>query len=193
MINFVFRLKHMKEFKPVLIFLLKFMIAWGVLVGLYNLYLSPYHSENKPDPYSQTVAKWTVSCLNTAGFDAHEIDDKTRPWTWIYMKSDRTSYINEGCNAISIMIIFVAFVVAFSTTWKQTLLYILGGLVVIQIMNVLRIALLNYIFAYHHEYGKMAHDYLFPALLYGTIVVLWIVWVKYFALKPKKRSDEQVA
>src|SRR5690606_4393199 len=130
-----------------------------------------------PDPYSQTVAKWTVGCINSAGFDSYQIDDKTRPWTWIIMNGSRTSYINEGCNAISIMIIFMAFIIAFSTTWKQTLVYVFGGLVVIQIMNILRIALLNYIFAYHDEYGKITHDYLFPALLYGTIVILWIIWV----------------
>ncbi len=182
----------MKEFKPVLIFLLKFMITWGILVGIYNLYLSQYHSENKPDPYSRTVAKWTVGCLNSAGFDAQQKDDETRPWTWIYINGETTSYINEGCNAISIMIIFVAFIIAFSTTWKQTLLYILGSLIIIQIMNVIRIVLLNYIQIHHKEYGKMAHDYLFPAVLYGTIVVLWIVWVKFFALKPKKKIDEQV-
>lgn len=192
MINFVFHFVSMKEFKPVLIFLLKFFIAWGVLVGIYNLYLSQYHSENKPDPYSQTVARWTVGCLNTAGFEATQKDDETRPWTWVYMNGESASYINEGCNAISIMIIFVAFIIAFSTTWKQTLLYILGSLIIIQIMNVLRIALLNYIHIYHEEYAKMAHDYLFPAILYGTIVVLWIVWVKFFALKPKKKTDEQV-
>lgn len=177
----------MKEFKPILIFILKFVVVWLVLVGIYNIYLSNYHSENKPDPYSQTVASWTVSCLNLAGFDATYKDDETRPWTWILMNGERTSYINEGCNAVSIMIIFVAFIVAFSTTWKQTLLYILGGLIVIQIMNVVRIAILNYIFGHHHEYGKMAHDYLFPAIIYGTIVILWIVWVKFFALKPKTK------
>lgn len=193
MINFVFRLKPMKEFKPVLIFLLKLVVSGLILAIIYNIYLWPFHAENKPDPYSQTVAKWTVSCLNTAGFESHQSDDPTRPWTWIYMYGQKTSYINEGCNAISIMIIFVAFVIAFSTTWKQTILYILGGLVVIQMMNILRIALLNYIFAYHPDFAKMAHDYLFPAILYGTIVVLWIIWVKYFALKPKKKSDEQVA
>ncbi len=180
----------MKEFKPILIFILKFVVVWGVLLIAYNIYLNHYHKENKPDPYSQTVASWTVSCLNSAGFEALAQDDETRPWTWIYMNNKHTSYINEGCNAISIMMIFVAFIVAFSTTWKQTVLYILGGLIVIQIMNIIRIALLNYIFAYHHEYGKMAHDYLFPAIIYGTIVVLWIVWVKYFALKPKIKSDE---
>lgn len=180
----------MKEFKPILIFLLKFILTWGILVVVYNFYLSQFHNQNKPDPYSQTVAKWTVACLNTAGFDSIEQDDQTRPWTWIYINGETTSYINEGCNAISIMIIFVAFIVAFSTTWKQTILYILGGLIIIQIMNIVRIALLNYIFAYHREYGKMAHDYLFPAIIYGTIVVLWIIWVKYFAIKTKPKSDE---
>jgi len=180
----------MKEFKPILIFLLKFLLSWGIMVLAYNFYLSHYHSENKPDPYSQTVAKWTVNCLHTAGFDSHQMDDETRPWTWVYINQKATSYINEGCNAISIMMIFVAFIIAFSTTWKQTILYILGGLIILQVMNVLRIALLNYIFGYHHEYGEMAHDYLFPAIIYGTIVVLWIVWVKFFALKPKVKSDE---
>src|SRR5690606_4230792 len=182
----------MKEFKPVLIFLLKLIISGIILTVLYNLYLSPYHSENKPDPYSQTVAKWTVGTLNACGFESYDVDDKTRPWTWVYLEGERASYINEGCNAVSIMIIFVAFIIAFSTTWKQTLLYILGGLVLIQMMNILRIALLNYVFVYHHEYGKMAHDYLFPAIIYGTIVLLWIVWVKFFALKPQKKTDEQM-
>lgn len=182
----------MKEFKPVLIFLLKLLISGIILSVLYNLYLSQYHSENKPDPYSRVVAKWTAGTLNTCGFESSYADDETRPWVWVYMDGKRPSYINEGCNAVSIMIIFVAFIIAFSTTWKQTLLYILGGLVLIQIMNVARIALLNYIFVYHHEYGDMAHDYLFPAIIYGTIVLLWIIWVKFFALKTQKKSDEKL-
>lgn len=182
----------MKEFKPVLVFLLKLVLSGAILLGIYNFYLHQYHSENKPDPYSQTVAKWTVSCLNTLGYDSYQKDDETRPWTWVYLNGERASYINEGCNAISIMIIFTAFIIAFSTTWKQTLAYILGGLLVIQLMNIARIALLNYIFVYHDEYGKIAHDYLFPAIIYGTIVVLWIVWVKFFALKPQKETHEPV-
>ena len=184
----------MKEFKPILIFILKFVGVWVILLIAYNIFLSRYHSENKPDPYSEFIAGCTVSTLDAAGMDATQMVDKTRPWVWIGVNGEWPSYINEGCNAISIMIIFVAFIVAFSTTWKQTLLYILGGLFIIQIMNILRIALLNYIFAYHKEYGEMAHDYLFPAILYGTIVVLWIIWVKCFALKkPTQNPDEQMA
>jgi hypothetical protein len=27
----------------------------------------------------------------------------------------------------------------------------------------------------------------FPAIIYGTVVVLWIVWIKFFALKNENR------
>lgn len=180
----------MKEFKPVLIFLLKFVVVGIILVLLYNLYLKQYHQFNLPDPYSEFIANCTSKTMDFFGFDSIQKNDPKNPWIWIGIDGKWTSYINEGCNAISIMIIFVAFMAAFSTTLKQTILFILGGLFVIQTMNILRIALLNYIFAYHKEYGKMAHDYLFPAIIYGTIVVLWVVWVKYFALKINKTTDE---
>ena len=98
------------------------------------------------------------------------------------------SLVNEGCNAISILIIFVAFIVAFYTNFKQTFLFIIAGLGALFVMNIARIMLLNYIFRYHDEYGKMAHDYLFPAIIYGSIVVLWIVWIKFFVTKYNKQN-----
>lgn len=182
----------MKDFKPILIFILKFIVVWGVLLVLYNLYLSGYHEIGKPDPYSRIIANLSADTLNFAGCQTYAVDDKTRPWTWLYIDGQYRSYVNEGCNAVSIMMIFVAFIVAFSTTWKQTIAYIVGGLLVIQIMNIVRIAWITYILRYYPKYGDIAHDYAFPAILYGTIVILWIVWVKYFALKPMKKKDEQV-
>lgn len=183
----------MRDFKPILIFILKFVVVGVVLILLYNLYLSQYHKFNLPDPYSIFIADCTVLTLNTVGFDSSSVIDQTRPWVWIRIDDQWPSIINEGCNAISVMIIFIAFIVAFSTTWKQTSLFILSGLFIIQIMNVLRIALLNYIFVYLPDYGKIAHDYLFPAIIYGTIVVLWIIWVRFFALKIKTIDNKKWA
>lgn len=178
----------MKEFKPILIFLLKFILSGVVLVVLYNFFLHHYHSQNLPDPYSKFIANCTVSTLEIAGFETMQVDDKKNPWVWIGIDGKWASYINEGCNAVSVMIIFISFIIAFSTTWKQTSLYILMGLLVIQTMNILRVAWLNYIFIYHEDYKKIAHDYVFPAIIYGTIVILWIIWVKYFALKTKENE-----
>ncbi|MDD3458758.1 MAG: exosortase family protein XrtF [Weeksellaceae bacterium] len=183
----------LKEYKPILIFLLKFVFFGVLLMILYNVYLNQYHKFNLPDPYSIFIADCTVSALNTAGFEAKTHIDKSNPWVWIKMGNQWPSYINEGCNAISIMIVFVAFVLAFSKGWLKTTLFILISLFIIQLMNVFRIGLLNWIFIYHNEYGKMAHDYLFPAIIYGTIVVLWVVWVKYVAQKTEKKKENEVA
>lgn len=158
------------------------MIGIG-LMWIYNIYLNQFHQYNLPDPYSVFIADCTVYSLQSAGFDAGSAVDKSRPWVWVRINDLWPSYINEGCNAISVMIVFVAFVFAFSKGWIKTLLFVVFGLVTIQSMNIFRIALLNWIFGYHSEYGKMAHDYLFPAIIYGTIVVLWIIWVRFFALK----------
>lgn len=180
----------MKEFRPVLIFLLKFVIAGAILTIAYNFYLKHYNSQGLPDPYTEIVASTVAKTLDTAGFEAYTYHDGKSPYVWLGQDGGWQSIVNEGCNAISIMIIFIAFIVAFSTTWKQTTLFILVGLIVIQLMNIFRIALLNYIFTYHESWGKPAHDYLFPALIYGTIVALWLVWVRYFAFKKKKKIHE---
>lgn len=181
----------MRDFKPILVFILKFIVVGIVLVLVYNIYLNQFQKHNLPDPYSIFIADCTVLTLNSAGLDSSNAIDETRPWVWIRIGDQWPSVINEGCNAISVMIIFVAFIIAFSTTWKQTSLFILSGLFIIQIMNVLRIALLNYIFVYLPDYGKISHDYLFPAIIYGTIVVLWIVWVRFFALQIKNIDNKK--
>ena len=51
------------------------------------------------------------------------------------------------------------------------------------IANVFRIVGLNLVILEHPDYGKLTHDYLFPAVIYGMVVVIWLVWIKFFALK----------
>ncbi|WP_435524815.1 hypothetical protein [Chryseobacterium indoltheticum] len=41
-------------------------------------------------------------------------------------------------------------------------------------MNVLRISGLNIVYSDYPQYGKMSHDYVFPAIIYGSVVVLCI-------------------
>ena len=50
-------------------------------------------------------------------------------------------------------------------------------------MNILRIAGLNVLIMEAPQYTKIGHDYFFPAIIYGTVVILWIVWIKFYALK----------
>ena len=78
--------------------------------------------------------------------------------------------------------IFLAFVFAFYEGFK-TFIFAAVGLIVLHIMNVLRIAGLNILIVEMPQYSRIGHDYLFPAIIYGSVVVLWLIWIKFYALK----------
>lgn len=181
----------MKEYKPLIVFLLKFLGSYVLMILLYNWYLQQYLPQNIADPFTAFTSDSTKVGLDILGFETKSYQSQGNPFYRIWMEGQNVSIVNEGCNAVSVMIIFVAFIIAFGTKFKTTILYIFGGLIALFVMNIARIVLLNWIFRYHDDYGKTAHDYLFPAIIYGTIVILWIVWIKFFVIKPKK--NEQVA
>jgi exosortase family protein XrtF len=91
------------------------------------------------------------------------------------------SRIVEGCNALSVIILFVAFVVAFSGKWIQTIGFILLGSILIHIMNVLRIAILSIALYYHPDQESLLHGVVFPLIIYGFVFVLWVIWVNKFS------------
>src|SRR5690606_22304089 len=93
----------------------------------------------------------------------------------------------EGCNAVSVMILFLSFIFAFYKGAK-TFVFVGLALVALHIMNVLRIVGLNILLVEMPQYSKIGHDYLFPAIIYGSVVVLWLIWIKLFALK--ETADE---
>jgi exosortase/archaeosortase family protein len=84
------------------------------------------------------------------------------------------------------MIIFVAFLVAFGPMRKALLWFIPVGLLIIHGINLARIALLFWVSLYMPDFMYFTHKYLFTAILYVVVFLLWIGWVKRFALKPYK-------
>lgn len=177
-----------REFKPIFFFLLKFFVAYIVLTFLYSMYLEPYLSEYKiADPFTAWTTDTAVGLMNFVGFDADSVQVAGEPYKRFWLDGKFASIVNEGCNAISVMIIFVSFIIAFSTSFLQTSIFIFLGLVAMLVTNIIRVALLTYIFRYMPEYSQSAHDYLFPAIIYGMVVILWLIWVNFFAFKKKNK------
>lgn len=170
-----------EDFKPVLKILLRFLVIYLIFLGLYQLYLN-FYSGTGLDPISKWVANQTTWLQNLLGYPSQMVDVPERETSYFYVSGDYRSRMVEGCNAISVMILFLAFVFAF---YKGTKTFVFAGisLVILHIMNVLRIAGLNILIVEIPQYSKIGHDYFFPAIIYGTVVVLWLVWIKFFALK----------
>jgi len=91
------------------------------------------------------------------------------------------SRVVEGCNALSVIILFAAFVVAFSGKWKHTIGFIIVGSLLIHILNVLRIALLSLALFYYPEQEPLLHGVVFPLFIYGVVFGLWVIWVNKFS------------
>ena len=158
-----------QDFKPILWILLRFV---GIYIGLIFCYQWYLNSQEGLDIASTCIAKQVCVVQEMLGYtsDLHKYKGYEDSLFYI-LNGEVVSRMVEGCNAISIMILFGAFIFAFYKG-KVTYLFVGVGLLLLYISNVLRIAGIN-----------IGHDYLFPAIIYGMVVLLWIVWIKFFVLK----------
>lgn len=171
----------LKDFKPVLGILLRFIIIYVVLLFAYQYYLNSFKIQGL-DPFSRIIADHVMIIQNKLNYPTLLYDDVANEQVYFYVKKEYVTRMVEGCNAISVMILFISFVFAFFKGTK-TFVFAAAGLLALYIMNVLRIAGLNIVTRDYPQYNKIAHDYIFPAVIYGSVVILWLIWIKFFALK----------
>jgi len=119
---------------------------------------------------------------NKMNFPTHLFDDVPNEQVGYIVKNQYVTRMVEGCNAVSVIILFMSFIFAFYKGIK-TFVFVAASIIALYVMNVLRIVGLNIVTSDHPQYSKMSHDYLFPAVIYGSVVLLWLVWIKFFALK----------
>lgn len=173
-----------KEFKPTLLFLGKFLALYFVGNLLYGLYVTAF--EPHPDPITNLVTGQTSWLLNSSGWDNRIEDHATKPSTFIEYEGRRILSVYEGCNGLNVMIIFIAFVVAFGPLNKTTLWFIPLGILFIHLSNLGRIFLLFFVTMEFPDFLYITHKYIFTGIIYLMVFLLWIGWVKFYALRAKR-------
>lgn len=175
------------EYKPFLIFLIKFLLFYVVFTFIYKSYLSQFDiNRNEMDSISINVAEQSKFLLNSLGHDVEMIKNDTDSSLKILYKGKYVSRMIEGCNAISVIILFAAFIFAFSVKIKRTIFYIFIGAIIIHVLNVVRIALLIYALYFYPKYEEILHGTIFPFFIYGVVFLLWVLWVTKFSGYGKK-------
>lgn len=138
------------------------------------------------DGFTQVVSNQTEKLLLLFDCDVKTMKHPTEPSIKLNYNQKWVARVVEGCNGLSVIILFISFVIAFSGKIKTTLFYILFGIFVIHILNVARIALLVVLLYHFSKYKEFFHDILFPLLIYGTVFLLWVLWVNKFSFYAKK-------
>jgi exosortase family protein XrtF len=174
---------NLKEFAPALTFLFVFLavyLAGNVIYGLYVEYYKP-----GADPVTVSITEQSVLILDAVGQPATSTVEETSPYVLLMRDQRLVLRVFEGCNGINVMVIFLAFVLAFGGRAKRMIPYLVFGLVTIHVANLCRILLLYHTALYRPILFYYFHKYFFTAVLYLVVFALWILWMR---LKIKDRA-----
>lgn len=179
----------MKKNKVVIQFLIKFFVVYFSLTGLYSLYLKNTQQKEtifSCSPVTKMVTNHSEIVAEWFGYDIYT-DQNYQELSYMFMVNEKyVVRIVEGCTSVSVMILFLAFIIAFSGSIKATILFGFFGLILIYITNIFRIVALSLIIYHYPQYQEIMHSLFFPAVIYGMVFLLWMIWVRKFATINKK-------
>lgn len=175
--------KHILQYKPFLIFLLKFFLSYLILTALYQFYLNSFDSSSfEVDSITEIVSVQTQQTIELFNYTSHLEPHSKQNSNLLFVEEKNVARVVEGCNAISVIILFIAFVIAFKGNWKKTVLFILAGSILIYLLNIVRIALIAIALYHYPQHEHLLHGVIFPLFIYGVVFLLWVIWVNKFSV-----------
>lgn len=87
--------------------------------------------------------------------------------------------VRFGCNGLEAVMIYSVAVIAFPASWKDKLKGILGGFLVIQVINILRISLLAYSAIHFKDLFEYSHIYIAQGMMIAVSLGVFFIYLKY--------------
>jgi len=171
-----------EKYRLVIRFILTFVIVYFVLSIAYNVYLKvSTGSKFYPDYITNLVAKQSGSLMTSFDYRVQLVPHPTEACLKLIINEKYVAKMVEGCNAMSVIILFVSFMIAFAGKFKPTFFYIIAGSILIYAVNLGRIAILAVGLYYYPWRREILHTAIFPMIIYGMVFLLWMFWVNRFS------------
>ena len=105
-------MKALKPYYPVFKFVAIFAMLYILFSIGYYLFISiEWGQQLYPDPITAQVSYQTQELLRLVGYKAQTLNSPEHPSVMMFINEVRVYRVIEGCNAVSVMILFTAFVV----------------------------------------------------------------------------------
>ena len=149
---------------------IRFVVLFLVILGAsFTVIAFRQVNDAVVEPYTAFIARMSGGCLRIFG--------EAATVTGCEVKSPRFAVtIFNGCNGLITSLVFISAVLAFPAGWRAKLIGVVGGLVAIQIINLVRIVSLFYIGVYLPQYFSDAHVLLWQSLVLISGAALWVMW-----------------
>lgn len=158
-------------------------MSYLILTFLYQFYLNSFDSSSlEVDAITEIVSVQTQQTIELFNYNSHLEPHPKQNSNMLFVEGKNVARVVEGCNAISVIILFIAFVIAFKGNWKKTGLFILAGSILIYLLNIIRIALIAIALYHYPQHEHLLHGVIFPLFIYGVVFLLWVIWVNKFSI-----------
>lgn len=87
--------------------------------------------------------------------------------------------VRFGCNGLEAVMIYSVAVIAFPASWKDKLMGILGGFLVIQVINILRISSLAYSAIHFKNLFEYIHIYIAQGMMIAVSLGVFFIYLNY--------------
>ena len=169
-----FELKH-----PLTLFILKAAGLYFIWFVAYELYL---HPEGTIDHFMIesliTQGSWVLDFLGFKGIQDHTLEGSMRT---LGIDGTFGVWIGDPCDGIELFALFIGFLLAFPTNYKNLWWFLPLGVLAIHFLNLLRVVGLSILQYYKPELLEFNHTYTFTILVYGFVMFLWYIWASRFS------------
>lgn len=183
MLNFI------KQYRKAILFLVVFIGLYFLLNTIYGIYINYYYPGT--DSLTLSISKQVVYILSVLSVNVNAVVTPDKAYTTLYFNGAEVINIFEGCNGLNIMIVYFSFILAFSGKIKSTLSYLITGIILLYILNLLRVIMLFGIAFHFPNYLYFFHKYLFTGILYLFVFILWFFWINRVKKDVSKQHEQR--
>lgn len=179
--------------KPIRIFLFRVLLLAIIWKCLYVFFL--FESKTLDTPLTDSVGQHSAWVLNhlyqTNHFYSKILETESLyegqfiigKASHIYFGNRLVMFIADPCNGLELFILYVIFIIAMPSSLKRKVLFVIGGLMIIHLVNIFRCSGLVALLLYYDEYFNIAHHYIFKMMVYMVIFFLWLWFCKNLTFK----------
>ena len=165
---------ELKKNRHAVYFILKMLGTYLLLQSLYDYVISP----------NTGVDSWLINLIISQvegillwmDYTLLQPDPQYTSHLGIYGTSGVV--VGNPCDGLSLFILFASFLIVFNGKWWFKVIYILIGIALIHLLNVLRVLSLSLIVLHAPDSLDFHHSYTFTLFIYLIIFLFWMLRIK---------------
>lgn len=164
---------------------LRFILTYVLLMGAFFLILGLKPVRDVIDingGYSNAIVILTAKILGAIGVTS------TVQGSVIHLPSISLD-VQFGCNGLEAVMIYAVAVLTFPASWRERMIGIVAGFLVIQVLNVIRIVALAYAGVYHEELFDLIHIYVAQGVMIAVALGTFVLYLTYLSHEQGKREE----